>query len=267
MALFFNASTERVTYTAPLMGDPSTLIAWCKPNTVTAAFRQLAGQLSESSTQWRWASSDNAGSGVMRMALPGTSAQLSYRSNTGFVVVDVWNYLVWVIDTAQADDEKAQLYRGDLNTAATEVTYALTDEPSALRATNDDLLIGGDGDGDGFGFEGEIAMVSVWPGTALTLEQVVAHQWATVPKVAGCEVFSHYNAGDATDRSGQGNNGTITGATQADHVPLPPQFGMDTGQAFAAAAAPTGRIMSSLAEGGGLAGAGGIAGKGGGLAA
>ena len=66
-------------------------------------------------------------------------------------------------------------------------------------------------------------MVSAWPGVALTLAQIVAHQWSTVPKVAGNEVFSHFRAGEAANWSGAAAavNGTITGATGSDHVPLP----------------------------------------------
>ena len=65
--------------------------------------------------------------------------------------------------------------------------------------------------------------------------------------------------------SGGVNPATVTGATQSDHAPVAPAFYSGSVIPF-----PTvlvgGRIMSSLANNGGLAGKGGIAGIGGGLA-
>ena len=180
MALFFNASTERVTYTAPLMGDPCTLLVWLKPDTVSASFRQVAGQICNTPTgQWRWASSHDVGAGSIRIFIAADTTSMDYIASDGTLVVDVWNYLGIVVDTAAGDLERVQIYRGDLASAAVEAGYQTRTEPGGgLGTTDSDLEVGGDGDGDGFGFEGDIAMVSVWPGTALTLEQVVGHQWA-----------------------------------------------------------------------------------------
>lgn len=69
------------------------------------------------------------------------------------------------------------------------------------------------------------------------------------------------------DWSGKGNNGTVTGTTIGANPPIAPFFGLDLGwQGAFTAVSVSGRIMSSLARDGGLAGKGGIAGQGGGLA-
>lgn len=221
MALSVTAATDRITYTAPLMGDPCTLLAWCKPNTVSATFRQIAGQISTTG-QWRWATGNDNGTGVLRLFLAG-STSLNYISDSGFIVVDVWNYIAFVADTSEGDGDRGRIYRGDLSTDATEVTYATVEEPISLFSTNSDLEIGVDGDGSGFSFDGHIAMISVWPGTALTLAQIVEHQLDTVPKVAGNGIWTHFQGGQAVNWSGASAavNGTITGATESNHVPLP----------------------------------------------
>lgn len=72
-------------------------------------------------------------------------------------------------------------------------------------------------------------------------------------------------SGGATDYSVSPDGSDIA---FVDSPPIGPLFGYDLGwQGAFTGVAPTGRIMSSLAYHGGLAGAGGIAGKGGGLAA
>lgn len=140
----------------------------------------------------------------------------------------------------------------------------------ATTADAASALLLGNRPGNDKGFGGDIS-TAMYLNTRLTLKQLQALQWRMVNQAStkGHWILGLNGAGAQPDLSGNANAGTITGATVADHAPIPPPFGFDLGWqgAFAAAAPPSGRIMGSLAGLGGLAGHGGLAGRGGGIAA
>ena len=76
----------------------------------------------------------------------------------------------------------------------------------------------------------------------LTLNQIIAQQYR--PHVrSDSQVFMHLGfngTGTQPDLTGKGNNGTVTGAVVADHVPLGPPFGFDIPWAPVAVAAAAG---------------------------
>lgn len=269
MALLFDAATERVDHPTILLSSVCSVGGWIKPNNIDANFRHLAGQAAASASMYRFMSSNSGGAaGEARVTIPYSTTLLDYFTDDSPIVVDAWNFLFFTVDASLSDGNRANIYVGSLTAAATEASLAagITEPAGTIRAPTGDLRFGLDTNGS-FAFEGDIAVVWAWPNTMLTLKQVVMHQWNTVPKIAGCEVFSHYQGGQATDWSGNGYNGVITGATQASHVPLPRILNRPKPRYEDAAVVAGGRIMSSLVGAGGLAGTGGIAGQGGGLAA
>jgi len=78
------------------------------------------------------------------------------------------------------------------------------------------------------GWDGNIAIVAVVD-RVLTLGEI--QSWQFRPRVvSGTKLFCHLGydgVGDQADWSGTVGTGTNTGATQADHVPLGPTFGLD----------------------------------------
>jgi hypothetical protein len=69
---------------------------------------------------------------------------------------------------------------------------------------------------------GSIALVALWD-RVMSLDELISQQFR--PRVSdGCALFSllGYNGtGTQPDWSGNGNVGTVTGATVADHAPIP----------------------------------------------
>ena len=98
---------------------------------------------------------------------------------------------------------------------------------------------------------GRVALLGVW-NTALTVQQMRAQQFSTKP--LNSPLFWCYlgmGAANAIDLTGNGNNGAVTGATVANHVPLGPPFGYDLYEQFAAAAVaggPPPSIVPILAD-------------------
>lgn len=104
-------------------------------------------------------------------------------------------------------------------------------------------------------FNGRIARAGVW-NRELSLGELQAlqHSWV---KTAGCVLLTDYHGtGTQPDLSGSGNNGTVTLATAADHVPLKlawqrapaPTFAVTAGGVSAAALSASG-VGSSTATG------------------
>ena len=224
MSLLFDNSAEQVAHSAPQLTDPFTVVSWVRPTNVDANLRHLGGQ-EQSSGRIRFLTSDSSGAGRLRLTVNNSGLLLDYVSVDSVLSVNAWQFIGYVCDIASAQDGK--IYHGDLSTLVTEVSYAVeTDAGGTFNATSGDMIFGRDSNAS-LPFLGDIAIVMVWPGTALTLGQIQAQQFR--PHITpGCEIFSHYGyngVGAQPDWSGNGNSGTVTGATVSDHVPLGPPFG------------------------------------------
>lgn len=141
-----------------------------------------------------------------------------------------------------------------------------------------DVLIG-NRDANGDNMDGQLAHVFTVAGTVPNA--IEARRFALDPPKAVQKwqrefgrVFYHPLEGNTTgvsrDFSGLGNDGTFDGTAPTVGTTLPKRFGRVVTQIqripVGDVVAPSGRIMSSLVNSGGLAGTGGIAGQGGGLA-
>lgn len=181
--------------------------------------RQLLAQ-SKTLGQIRLMGTHSSGSGVLQFGVPITpSGTANAVSNTGLVTANEWNFAAVKYDSSDSQD--VRLYHGDLSTLVTEVTYASNVDGTIQSDNASAFIIGRDVAGS-LPFTGDIASILVFPNTALTLGQIRTLQYRP-HSIAGIELFVHYGfngSGSQIDRSGQGNNGTVTGATVAPHVPI-----------------------------------------------
>ena len=142
---------------------------------------------------------------------------------SGTLTLNAWNYV------AISYDESAGplLYFGNLTTIVAQPSYSAGPVVGSGATSSDaigNLLIGARSfsQAAGSGFQGRIAFGGVW-NRVLSLGEIKEQQFH--PHVtSGCVLFSHLGYAGAVstqpDWSGNGNAGTITGATQAAHVPL-----------------------------------------------
>jgi hypothetical protein len=133
------------------------------------------------------------------------------------------------------------IYRGTLTSNAVSHGWTASNVGSGNvnSASGEALLVGGS-TGANRDFDGEVALFGMVD-QAWTLAQVIAQQWTLSPISPPYKVFWNLGfAGSASqtqpDWSGNGNNGTVTNATVAPHVPLP-VFPFQTSMPYAVSAA------------------------------
>lgn len=166
------------------------------------------------------------------------TANINVISNS-YITTNAWNFVAGVFDSAGADGDQ-RLYIGDDTTTVVEVSSYATQVvgSGALNdITGSNFLVG---DGPSFlgPFGGRIAVVGMW-NTVLTLGQIRSLQWFPrnlFSPLLLCQ-YGFNGTGTQADLSGNGNAGTVTGATVIDHVPLGPPFGFDVGLLVAVLAA------------------------------
>jgi len=225
---------------------------------------------------------DSGGSPIFRLIDASTSGaiQLAVWRTTGFgyqqttagtgISADTWQSIGFRYDNTNSAQTAHQIYIGDLSTKLVESSYAAgAGNANSINTPQDGDLVIGNSDGAPATqfFPGDIAVVKLFD-AFLSLDELIAQQWTTIPR---SDMVLYYELGWSgttaqVDYSGNDNSGTITGGTNADHVPLVSPFGASIVAPYIVSAAASGRIMSSLTNHGGLAGHGGIAGIGGGLA-
>lgn len=229
MALSFPNATDRVECGSNAVLDnltKGTYAAWIYPNGITSDSRIVQKGL--------------AASGIRNMGIDGASGAgklyvYAYRptivlmiSSTGLVTDTTWQFVAGTFDSTLTDNDQ-HLYRGTLTSAVTEAaTYSARTVGSGALGDNSatNQSIGNRAPAGAYPFLGVIAWVGIW-NRQLSLGELQAQQFR--PHVtSGCVLFMHLGyAGTGTqpDWSGNGNNGTVTGATVSAHVPLRPVFG------------------------------------------
>lgn len=176
------------------------------------------------------------------------------RNSGAVITTNTWQYLATTWDTGAAASA-IPIYRGTLATAVAEVgSYGFTTDGSGTF--DDDAAgtktIGNRSDGGaGYGIDGRIAVIGVW-NRKLPLAEIQDLQWRP-RKTSGCQGLWWLDRA-VPDLSGNSNNGTVSGATIADSVPLGPRFGYDRGArlyvpvAGAAVVDQTGSDSATLTE-------------------
>lgn len=152
------------------------------------------------------------------------TTNLTVSGDLSLLAVDEWNCLAYVHDTGGADGDQ-QIYEGNLTNLLTEVGSYGTQvvgagTPGDNSANN---LIIGNRENDGRNFDGIIAFIAQW-NRVLTLAELRQQQWHPFP-TSGCVLWMQLGflppgTGTQLDLSGNGNNGTVTGAAKGEHTPI-----------------------------------------------
>lgn len=218
MALLFNANAERVTHSAAASInslDAQTWVFWYYYNGSPPGSARL---FYKGSVQV-WIGNGGAATDSIRYfrARATTGTELTPSTT---LTSNAWNYVAIVED----DGVTPHVYFGSVSSAATEVSYSA--QVTGVGAPNDDsgsnLDIGGRSSANAYA-QGSIALVGIWS-RVLTLPEINAQRAMLVPmNTNGLALFANYGwngVGAQPDWSGNLNNGTVTGATVANHAPV-----------------------------------------------
>lgn len=220
---FGGATSDRVVVTAAASIDTLTAwtwYTWVNPTTITAG-RKIMQKL-DSSSPFGGRDIRVVASNFIRVDVTRATTSTQYISNSNALSTNKWWFIAVTYDAAAAAGEVVNIYVGDLATLATESTYGTTTNGSGATTSDalGNLRIGNSTSG-----------VQAWQGAiglsghfdrVMTLAEIQSHQFQ--PRVAsGCVGF--WNLGDngtgtQPDYSGNGNAGTVTGASQSNNPPL-----------------------------------------------
>ena len=195
--------------------DPFTWMAWVRPTTLTDARAIIVKD-------------DNSGGSLKHLRLLGTAGNVQafttratqntrYETNdTPLSALNAWVFIAVVYNSAAAANNLFHIYAGSQTVLARERTYAVTQDGSgAVTADAAGFLsVGNEGPGYTRAFQGDIGPVEIST-RALSLAEIQDHQ--SQPHFSGGNVLFTYEGfngtGTQADLSGNGNSGTVTGAT------------------------------------------------------
>lgn len=147
-------------------------------------------------------------------------------SNFSAYAANKWLYVVAQFNFGGSTTDQ-KIFIGDLSTPAAEPSAYVSQTAGSGSVTSDsasNLLIGNNTSAGTLEFNGRIAIVQAWD-ALLTSRQIWAQQFGFVPVATqNLQLFSHLglnNIAGCPDWSGNRQNGSVTGATVAAHVPLP----------------------------------------------
>lgn len=153
-----------------------------------------------------------------------TSNTIAVQTSVNYAV-DTW----YCIFCTGHPTNLPRVYFGTLSTILGESSYSTqTAGSGAISDESASSFLVGNRDELDACMDGTIAFVQIW-NTQLSLAECQRHQFhPTVDANTVLHTHLGYNGtGTQADWSGNGNAGTVTGATQTDHVPLGPFFGAD----------------------------------------
>lgn len=153
------------------------------------------------------------------------SSVTDFQSSGGEVALNTWTFVAVTFDDSLGTE--ADIYTGTLTSMASEVSYAVTTSGSGTPTDDSsiDLYVGNVVRANTNPIAGRIATTRVW-NRRLTLAEIQQTQFDHFTQNSGSVINSIYNNPSLTqpDLSGNGNNGTVTGAAQANHVPIGAPF-------------------------------------------
>lgn len=134
------------------------------------------------------------------------------------LTVGQWDHWAWVFDGSLVGNARLALYK---NGAVQTLTYTGT-QPASVTASNANYQIAGAAAPGRTFCDMKFAHLLVWVGTALSAADVANQMNMTRPvRTDNLKIWSPYDDGtSATDYSGAGNNGAVTGALQAAGPPV-----------------------------------------------
>jgi len=166
-----------------------------------------------------------------------TTTALS-TSATNAYTTGAWNFLGFSWDGGST---APKIYRGALTIPVAEVSYSGTPTAGSGAIGNDSansLIIGNLVDLVQ-GLDGKIATIHMFS-RVLSITEMQTVQFRPSLRPANCVLYSHLGlvgTGTQPDWSGNGNTGTVTGATVSAHVPLGGLFGIPQRRSYVVAAA------------------------------
>ena len=224
-SLNFTAITDRVEYgtSGTLTLDPMTVMVWLySPGDTVSDCIVCKGRSLNNNRRPQFLQEN---SDALSVIVDRATTDTSYLTSTS-ITLNTWQFVAFTFDSAASAGEVVNIYGGSLTAAPTEFAYTTsTDGSGAVNASAESFVVGNNPPANS-GYEGRIGFVHV-VNTKLTQEQITA-QWIRPRVIVGSVLYSHLNrTGTVANLAGTVLNGTVTGATVADHVPLGPWFGFD----------------------------------------
>jgi hypothetical protein len=205
--------------------NPLTYVAWVYPTSVATSAGLLFMQKGRAASGGtRRAFSFAAAGNFLRFVADRATTDTDYIASSLALTDNTWHCIAATFSSAASAGEVVNLYCGMLTTEMAETTYSTTTDGSG--AVGDDsglaMKIGNDGAAASTSaFKGRIACAAIF-NRVLTLGEL--QTWQFRPRVlSGCVgfwAFGYNGTSTQPDWSGNGNAGTVTGATLSDHVPL-----------------------------------------------
>lgn len=240
MSLVFGAATSHRVDHGTLDGvnwDQITFLIWFYLTSFVTEKMLLSRILGGSGVEIQLSS--DAGPSALALVWSGSVSNAIADAQTTMTTGKWWFAAATADRTLTAPSVQLHIYVGDLATLAVEDTYTSNDNGAGLHDIGARACIVGNA-GDAIqSLPGSIAVASVVGNRVLTLAEIQRFQFAPRKYWAEQQVFSRLGMNGTTnvpDLSGNGNVGTITGATLGDDVPLPPWFGVEAALVSAAAA-------------------------------
>lgn len=235
--VFTDASSNRVDCGSSPSVDGKTAftaLVWFWMTSLAAAQRVLVSKF-RGATDEGWQFVIPSSAAELRIEFARATTYMQYASNTTPIVTGQWLFGAATVD--QAAGTPGHLYAGSLAAAATEVGYGTSVAGSG--AWSDDsarsFFIGNRDIASPNAAPGSRIAIVGYVGRVMPLEEIRRWQFdpQVVPDTAGLWPLGVAGSGTATqpDLSGNGNNGSPTGTSLGEHVPVPTRL---VGQHFAA---------------------------------
>lgn len=206
-----------------IISNICTILAWVYPTDVTTGVSHSILERTPSDFS-DYRGLQIATSGISAFMRRGSPAYTGIEIGaSGFMVANQWQFVGCQMDASGTVAANQKLFYGTLLAAAAEVSSYDTQDPGSgatSQGSSENTTIGNNnGSSYGSGFPGKIAWVGTWS-RILTVGEIIAQQFRP-HRTANCELLMHlFGTGTQPDLSGNGRNGTVTGATADSHVPL-----------------------------------------------
>jgi hypothetical protein len=234
VARLFDAGTEKVYVSGQslnLVGNDGTIMAWCRLSSPTNGRRLLANE-------------DGTTGYSFRLTATGTINVL-FSLDNGFATANGttalsdgdWHLVCGMLEST-VPKRTVHVFVDDMDTAEDTTEGPANDNYTSSVA---DFTIGNKPT-DYAVFDGDVGEVAVWTNTFLSAGQRKNAKNLGFLRSGAPQPDLYIPLWGASspepDFSGNGYAGTVSGATQSDHPPVPPPFGITTYSIVAAAAEP-----------------------------
>jgi len=232
MSLLFDTDGEYVDFSAfPDNLSPLSIIVWCKPTIIDTYYRRLYCKGIATGDHTAFILTDTWNGSV-----PNTfSFSFEYNGNADYangvsnsVTLNTWQYLC---GTWTGPGNYPKLYNGDLTTLVSLTSLSSSD--NALNPVDYDdsartMRLGSPQDGVNRWYAGNIAALAVFEKVLSLAElQMVQFKFSNALAVSDLKLLifpGYHSTAGVPDLSGNLVNGTISGATVDDFIPLGPLF-------------------------------------------